>query len=145
MRFLYWLRKLLGLIAVIVWMTIYIILTINGKEQYSTLLIILLLLIILIGMSIYPKKQEYCSCGHKWYKKYTLKETTESSKTDKKGNTKTTFVHIFNCNCKCQNCNKEMNYEIKADGGYNLVTSNGAKESHRIKPNIYMQNKNLLK
>ena len=40
MRFLYWLRKLLGLIAVIVWMTIYIILTINGKEQYSTLLII---------------------------------------------------------------------------------------------------------
>lgn len=145
MRFLYWLRKLIGVLLVIAWMTVYIILMFNGKEQYSTLMIILLLLIVLIGMSLYPKKQSYCSCGHKWYKKITLKETTESSKTDKKGNTKTTFVHTFDCTCKCPNCNKVMTYNIKADGGYNILKADGSKESHRIKSNIYMQNKDLLK
>ncbi len=144
MRILYWIRKMLGAVLVISWMAAYIALVLNGKENYSTLMIILLLLIILIGMSLYPKKQKFCSCGHKWYKKITLKETKDSSKTDKKGNTKTSFVHIFDCTCKCPNCGKVMSYEIKADGGYSITKVDGTKESHRIKSNIYMQNKDLL-
>ena len=126
------------------WMVLYLVLFLNGKTKYSTLLIIILLVIVLISMSIYPRSSEYCSCGHRWYKKYTFKETTSSSKTNKKGITKETFVHVFNCNCVCNNCKKVKNYEIKADGGYNITTPDGKHESHRIKQNIYMQNKNLL-
>lgn len=144
MKALYWLRKLMGFVLVAAWMVLYLVLFLNGKTKYSTLLIIILLVIVLISMSIYPRSSEYCSCGHRWYKKYTFKETTSSSKTNKKGITKETFVHVFNCNCVCTNCKKVKNYEIKADGGYNITTPDGKHESHRIKQNIYMQNKNLL-
>ena len=56
------------------------------------------------------------------------------------------FYYMQNCycNCACNNCKKVKNYEIKADGGYNITTPDGKHESHRIKQNIYMQNKNLL-
>lgn len=144
MKALYWLRKLMGFVLVAAWMVLYLVLFLNGKTKYSTLLIIILLVIVLISMSIYPSSSEYCSCGHRWYKKYTFKETTSSSKTNKKGITKETFVHVFNCNCACNNCKKVKNYEIKADGGYNITTPDGKHESNRIKQNIYMQNKNLL-
>ena len=122
MKALYWLRKLMGFVLVAAWMVLYLVLFLNGKTKYSTLLIIILLVIVLISMSIYPRSSEYCSCGHRWYKKYTFKETTSSSKTNKKGITKETFVHVFNCNCACNNCKKVKNYEIKADGGYNITT-----------------------
>ena len=136
MKALYWLRKLMGFVLVAAWMVLYLVLFLNGKTKYSTLLIIILLVIVLISMSIYPRSSEYCSCGHRWYKKYTFKETTSSSKTNKKGITKETFVHVFNCNCACNNCKKVKNYEIKADGGYNITTPDGKHESHRIKQNI---------
>lgn len=144
MKALYWIRKLIGYVLVAGWMVLYLVLFFNNKTQYSTLLIILLLAIVLVCMSIYPRKTEYCNCGHKWYKKITYKETLSSSKTNKKGDTKETFVHVFSCNCSCNNCKKDKTYDIKADGGYNIIHSDGKKESHRIKQNIYMQNKSLL-
>ena len=85
MKALYWLRKLIGFVLVAAWMVLYLVLFLNGKTKYSTLLILILLVIVLISMSIYPRSSEYCSCGHKWYKKYTFKETTSTSKTNKKG------------------------------------------------------------
>lgn len=113
MKALYWLRKLMGFVLVAAWMVLYLVLFLNGKTKYSTLLIIILLVIVLISMSIYPRSSEYCSCGHRWYKKYTFKETTSSSKTNKKGITKETFVHVFNCNCVCNNCKKVKIMKLK--------------------------------
>ena len=79
MKALYWLRKLMGFVLVAAWIVLYLVLFLNGKTEYSTLLIIILLVIVLISMSIYPRSSEYSSCGHRWYIKYTFKETTSSS------------------------------------------------------------------
>lgn len=144
MKFLYWLRKLLGVVLVLIWIVVYLILTINNITSYSTFMMLILLLIVLISMCLYPKAVDYCKCGNKWYKKITFSKTNSSAKYDKKGNTKEIFVHVFKCNCSCNKCKNTKEYEIKADGGYVTTDINGKKESHRIKENIYMQNKNLL-
>lgn len=74
MKALYWLRKLMGFVLVAAWMVLYLVLFLNGKTKYSTLLIIILLVIVLISMSIYPRSSEYCSCGHRWYKNIHLRK-----------------------------------------------------------------------
>ena len=144
MRAEYFIRKYVPYVLLVGWIIGYVFVNI-----YATHLMIPMIFLFILGLfvctNITPKKNVYCECGTKWQCKYEFDETCYSEGDKKKdGSYRISYIHYFKAICTCPHCGTKKEYILTANGGYEDVFSNGKRQSKRIKPNLYLQNKDQL-
>lgn len=144
MRTQYFLRKYLPYILLVAWIIGYVLVVIYAGHLMWPM-IFLFIFGLFVSTTISPKKNEWCSCGTKWIAKYVFDETCYSEGEKKKdGSYKISYIHYFKAQCTCPHCGKKVEYILTANGGYEEIDSNGKRHAKRIKPQVYLQNKEQM-
>ncbi|MCR5786494.1 MAG: hypothetical protein K6G28_02175 [Acholeplasmatales bacterium] len=146
-KFIYILRKILFIPVSLIFIALLFILRINNiiTESNTLTFALIFTIVVYITLLIRPKKTEYAKNGEKWIKKYTFKETTEETKTNKKdSSTITYYTHHFIVSCISADGSLNYNYEITKNGGYSGKDKDGKQYSKRIAAKLYTKDLSKL-